>query len=166
MIEPFRDLQAYRNSLHLLPSLPEMYGDLVPHKHDYPNKWSMWYSNPVETDSKTGAPSYTPGAELVIQWPEELPTILENTRSMLPISNRVQSHHHELFRTYVDHLPLVFRPEIVAERRNDLIFIYNGRITHYSVDLPTKRHVQKISFSIPDTSYNREMIRDRVLNNI
>lgn len=166
MIESFRELYAYRNSLHLLPALPELYGDLVPHKHDYPNKWSMWYSNPMNLDSTDGRPHYTPGAELVIQWPEELPTPLENTRSMLPISSRVQTQHHEQLRSYIEHLPVAARPEIVAERRNDLIFIHGGRIVHYSVDLPTRRHVQKMNFSIPDTPSNRELIRDRVVKNI
>lgn len=166
MIEPFRELQAYRNSLHLLPTLPELYGDLVPHKHDYPNKWSIWYSNPMNLDAESKTPIYTPGAELVIQWPEELPTPLDSARSMLPISSRVQTQHHDLLRTYIDHLPAAYRVEIVAERRNDLIFVYNGRIVHYSVDLPTRRHVQKINFSIPDLPSNRELIRDRVLNAI
>lgn len=142
--------------LHLLPTPRILYGDRLPLQFDYRNGMTLFYNNPVLEPTGNLQQPFTVKHQdmLYIHPPQRLPTADELARSILPRAQREEYDYYDSFNAIREGLPTSMRPPLDRTRRNDLLFVYQDRITHTCILHPSPEWVQRMDFSMPATPDN------------
>ena len=159
-----REFESLFARLHRLPTLFQIYEEILPHEHVYGNGWVTRFSAPkpdvplfVEVDKKGVDDKRLVYDAILTTMLPVMHSPAEDTKLTSSAYGTFASTWKELDRMGCDF------PTIDTSKRNDLLYLDRDRIVHWSIIRPTPNTAQTMILEVRDTAQSRQLILDILL---